>query len=255
MAVDRRVGGAHKHSGLLYVVGGALLPIAVSAALLPFRHRFDNANLALLLVVAIVAVATTGRRSAAAAAALSAAASFDLFFTHPFVSLRISSSNDLETELCLLLVGLAVGELAARGRRFQATAKSRSEELERFQGIAGQVALDPTADFVVMTVAVQLAQQLDLADCRFELEYKDERPVPRVERDGSISWGVNKWHIDEFGLPPWGVELPVWGHGRQIGRFILMPKSADPVDPAALVSAVALADHAGAALAAGMTTA
>jgi K+-sensing histidine kinase KdpD len=247
MAVERR--------GFIYVLGGALVPIAVSGALTPFRNRFDNANIALLLVVAIVAVATTGRRSAAAAAALSAAASFDLFFTHPFVSLRISSSNDLETELFLLLVGLAVGELAARGRRYQVTARSRGRELERFQGLAGQVALDPTADFVVMTVAVQLAEQLHLADCRFEIDYKDERAVPRIDRDGGISWGVNPWNTHEFGLPPWGVELPVWGQGRQLARFMLVPRSAEPVDTDTLVSAVALADQAGAALAAGMTAA
>jgi K+-sensing histidine kinase KdpD len=247
MAVDRR--------GWLFVAVGAVAPVAVAAGLLVVRDRLNNASIALLLVVVIVAVATSGRRSAAAVAALSAATSFNLFFTHPYLSPRIDSESDLETGLFLLVVGLAVGELAARGRRFQQTAASRSEEIERFQGLAGQVALDPTSDFVVMTVAVQLAQQLDLADCRFELEYKDERAVPRIERDGAIMWGVNAWRVDEFGLPPWGVELPVWGHGRQIGRFILVPKSANPVDPAALVSAVALADHAGAALAAGMTAA
>jgi K+-sensing histidine kinase KdpD len=245
MPVDRR--------GFLWAIAGAVAPLALAAALLPFRNRLDNANIALLLVVAIVAVATSGRRLPAAAAALSAAAAFDLFFTHPFVSMRISSSNDLETELSLLAVGLAVGELAARGRRYQAKAAKRTEELERFHGLAGQVALDPTSDFVVMTVAVQLAQQLQLADCRFEVEYKDERAVPRVERDGTISWGVNRWDTLELGLPPWGVELPVWGHGRQLGRFILVPASAAPVQPDALVSAVTLSDQAGAALAAGMT--
>jgi K+-sensing histidine kinase KdpD len=247
MAVDRR--------GWLFVVGGALLPFAVSAAMLPVRNRFDNANIALVLVVAIVAVATTGRRTAALAAALASAASFDLFFTHPYVSPRIRSSNDLETELFLFIVGLAVGELAARGRRHQVTAAERTQELQRFHGLAGQVALDPTSDFVVMTVAVQLAQALDLADCRFEIDYHDERAVPRIDRDGKVWWGVNQWRIDEFGLPPWGVELPVWGHGRQVGRFMMMPKSARPVDPADLVTAVTLADQAGAALAAGMTPA
>jgi K+-sensing histidine kinase KdpD len=243
--VDRR------WRGLSWVVVGGLVPVAVSAALLPLRHRLDAANIALLLVVAIVAVAISGRRSAAAAAALSAAASFDLFYTHPFVSLRISSSNDLETELSLLLVGLAVGELAARGRRFQAKADSRTQELQRLHGIAGQVVLEDTADFVVMNVALQLAQQLGLADCRFELEYKDERVVPHVDRSGIVRWGPNVWDTHRWGLPPWGVELPVWGHGRQLGRFLLVPQDARPVDAEALVSAIALADQAGAALAAG----
>ena len=232
-----------------------MVPVVVAAALLPVRNRFDNASMALLLVVAIVAVATTGRRSAAAAAALSAAASFNVFFTHPYLSMRIESSNDLETEVFLLVVGLAVGELAARGRRFQMAAARRSRELQRFQGLAGQVALDPTSDFVVMTVAVQLNQLMNLADCRFELEFKDERIPPKVERDGTIWWGVNQWDTIHLGLPPWGVELPVWGHGRQIARFFLVPVDAAPVTPDVLISAFALADQAGAALAAGMTAA
>jgi K+-sensing histidine kinase KdpD len=237
--------------GAAWVAVGAVAPLVVATALLPVRHRLDNANVALLLVVSIVAVGISGRRSAAAAAALSAAVCFDLFYTHPFVSLRISSSNDLETELSLLLVGLAVGELAARGRRFQAKADSRDQELQRLHGIAGQVVLDDTADFVVMNVALQLAQQLGLADCRLELEYADERAVPVVDRSGVVWWGANLWDTRRWGLPPWGVELPVWGHGRQLGRFFLVPEDARPVGVEALVSAVALADQAGAALAAG----
>src|SRR3954463_2297718 len=208
---------------------GAATSLAIATALLPLRHRLDNANVALILVVGIVAVATSGRRSAAAAAALSAAVCFDLFYTHPFVSLRIGSSNDLETELALLLVGLAVGELAARGRRFQAKADSRDQELQRLHGIAGQVVLDDTADFVVMNVALQLAQQLGLADCRLELEYADERVVPEVDRAGVVWWGPNEWDTHRWGLPPWGVALAVWGHGRQLGRFLLVPQDARPV--------------------------
>jgi hypothetical protein len=229
------------------------VPLVVSVALPPVRHRLDNTTIALLLVVSIVAVAICGRRSAAFAAALSAAIAFDLFYTHPYVSPRINSSHDLETDLALLLVGLAVGELAARGRRYRTKAESRSHELQRLHDIAGQVVLDSTADFVVMNVAMQLAQQLDLADCRLELEWHDERIPPHVDRSGVVWWGPNAWDTHRWGLPPWGVELPVWGHGRQIGRFILVPHDARPVEADALVSAVALADQAGAALAASST--
>jgi hypothetical protein len=236
--------------GLAWVAVGITLPVATAVALLPLRHRLDNANIALLLVVSIVAAATSGRRLAAAAAALSAAACFDLFYTHPFVSLRIASSNDLETELFLLLVGLAVGEIAARGRRYQKKAASRSVELQRLHDIAGQVVLDDTADFVVMNVALQLAQLLGLADCRFELEYHDDRVPPCVDRSGQVWWGPNGWDTHRWGLPPWGVELPVWGHGRQIGRYFLVPHDARPIEVESLASAVALADQAGAALAA-----
>lgn len=237
-------------TALAWVAVAIVVPFAVSVLLLPLRHRLDNTTMALLLVVSIVAVATCGRRLPAAVAALSAAAAFDLFYTHPYVSLRINSSNDFETGLALLLVGLAVGELAARGRRYRAKADARSEELQRLHDIAGQVVLENTSDFVVMNVAMQLAQQLDLADCRLELEYHDERIPPHVDRSGIVWWGPNVWDTHRWGLPPWGVELPVWGHGRQIGRFFLVPHDARPVEAEALSNAVALADQAGAALAA-----
>ena len=235
---------------MAWVAIGVAAPFAVSVLLLPLRHRLDNTTVALMLVVSIVAVATCGRRSAAFAAAVASAVAFDLFYTHPFVSLRINSSNDLETELSLLLVGLAVGELAARGRRYRAKADSRSQDLQRLHDIAGQVALENTADFVVMNVAMQLAQELGLADCRFELQWHDDRIPPHVDRAGIVWWGPNVWDTHRWGLPPWGLELPVWGHGRQIGRFFLMPHDARPVEVDDLVNAVGLADQAGAALAA-----
>jgi len=237
-------------SAAAWVAIGIAAPFVLATVLLPFQHRLDNTTVALLLVVSIVAVATCGRRAGAYAAAISSAVAFDLLYTHPFVSLRISASNDLQTDLALLLVGLAVGELAARGRRYQAKADSRRQELQRLHDIAGQVALENTADFVVMNVAMQLAQELGLADCRFELEYHDDRVPPHVDRGGVVWWGPNVWDTRRWGLPPWGVELPVWGHGRQIGRFILVPQDARSVEVDALVNAVALADQAGAALAA-----
>src|SRR5206468_4040054 len=93
--------------------------------------------------------------------------------------------------------------------------------------------LDETADFVVMNVAGQLVRQLQLADCRLELEFHDERIVPNVDRSGSVWWGANQWDTQRWGLPPWGVAVPVWGHGRQLGRF-LQPRPLPPVPPITL---------------------
>jgi hypothetical protein len=75
-----------------------------------------------------------------------------------------------------------------------------------------------------------------------------------IDRSGSVWWGANQWDTQRWGLPPWGVALPVWGHGRQLGRYLLVPQDGRPVGTETLESAVALADQAGAALAASVPT-
>src|SRR5262245_5847303 len=98
----------------IYVIA-VIAPVVAAAALIPLRGDVDNTNVGLLLVVVVVAVASVGQRTAAALSALSAAAAFNFFHTEPYYSLRISSRDDVETAVLLLLVGLAVGELASRG--------------------------------------------------------------------------------------------------------------------------------------------
>ena len=97
-----------------------MLPLASAAILLPWRGSWSNTNVALLLVVAVVAVAATGNRLAGALAAVSAAAWFDFFFTLPYDRLTISHSSDVTTFVLLLVVGVAVSQLAARARRLKA---------------------------------------------------------------------------------------------------------------------------------------
>ena len=101
---------------LIGLAVGGLGSIAVALALVPFRDQIDNANLALILVLVVVLAAILGGRLAGAVAAVVATMAFDFFLTKPFVSMRIDSSDDIETVLVLLAVGLIVGEVAARGR-------------------------------------------------------------------------------------------------------------------------------------------
>ena len=105
-----------RRSEWLLAAVAVLGPVAVALLLVPWRNRLAAADDALVLVVVIVAVATAGRRWAAALCALSAALSFDFFLTRPYQSLRITHGRDLVTELLLLVVGLLVGDMAARGR-------------------------------------------------------------------------------------------------------------------------------------------
>ena len=65
-------------------------------------------------------MAATGNRLAGALAAVSAAAWFDFFFTQPYERFTISRSSDVTTFVLLLVVGLAVSQLAAYARRLKA---------------------------------------------------------------------------------------------------------------------------------------
>ncbi|HEX7442448.1 MAG TPA: DUF4118 domain-containing protein, partial [Acidimicrobiales bacterium] len=111
------------------MAAAAAAPIAAALLLIPWRGHLDTADNALILVVVIVAVASTGRRLAAALSALVSAVAFDFFLTRPYYSLRITRTSDLITEILLLVVGLAVGELAARGRHHRRAASTGREQV------------------------------------------------------------------------------------------------------------------------------
>ena len=104
-------------------------PVAAAAILLPFRATWSNTNVAMLLllvvvvvVVVVVGVAAIGNRAAGGLAALSAAAWFDFFFTLPSYRFTIRASADITTAVLLLVVGVAVSQLASRARRLQVIA-------------------------------------------------------------------------------------------------------------------------------------
>ena len=78
--------------------------------------------MALLLVVVVVAVAAIGNRVAGAIAAIGAAVWFDFFFTLPYERFTIRSSADVTTFVLLLVVGVAVSQLAAYARRLKVVA-------------------------------------------------------------------------------------------------------------------------------------
>ncbi|OWY59026.1 hypothetical protein B7486_76795, partial [cyanobacterium TDX16] len=140
-----------------FLIGlSAIVPIFVAALLVPAREVTAGANLALVLVLLVVGAAAVGGRWAGVAAALSSALSFDFSFTRPYGSLTIASSDDVETFVLLLLVGLVVGTVAARGRRAQATAAEGRSEVRRIHHLAEAMARGEEAADVIAAAEDEL---------------------------------------------------------------------------------------------------
>jgi K+-sensing histidine kinase KdpD len=231
---------------------GGLGALLVALVLVPFRDDIDNANLALLLVLVVVIAAVLGGRGSAVVAAITATMAFDFFLTEPYNSMRIESADDVETAIIMLTVGLLVGEVAARGRRFRRERERAADAIGRVHRVAALIAAsgpldrDRRLDAVVDAVRSELTALLRLRDCH--LEYAPFRwPLPRLERSGTIETTEHEHAGAGFVLPEWGVQLPVLDAGREIARFVLMGDPQVPVTIEERVVAVALADQLGSA--------
>ncbi len=229
-------------------LAAVLLPIAVALVLVPSRGHISAADDALVLVVVTVAIASWGDRAAAALAALVAAASFDFLLTRPYGSFRISRSADITTEILFVAVGLLVGELAARGRRFQLAAARGRVEISRLHDLGERIADGEDPEFVLIAVANELRQLLSLQDCRFVREQPSGKGA-WIASDGTVRLNPLRWPTATAGLPTKQVELPVRGGGRILGTFLLTPTPVTPISQEQCLVAVALVDQLGAAMA------
>ena len=230
------------------VIGG-IAPIFVAGLLVGLRDVVQNANIALMLVIVVVLAAAVGGRRAGICAAVVSALSFDFFHTTPYLRLSIDTADDMETTALLLVVALAVGHVAAGSSRAKASAEASHSDIWRIHRMAEQAAHGEDAADVILAAQGELTELLTLRSCRFEAQ--PFLPVlPRLERSGFIDTRVFQLREKGFELPLEGVELPVYGRGQPLGRFVLDPTPGVGVSLEQRVVAVALADQVGAALAA-----
>jgi hypothetical protein len=229
------------------IAAAVVVPLALAAVLLPWRGSWSNTNVALLLVVAVVAVAAAGNRFAGALAAVSAAAWFDFFFTQPYERFTIRHSSDVTTFVLLLVVGVAVSQLAAWARHLKAVTIADAGYLARISQSAALSKSAGSPDEVVEHVRKQLIGLLDLRDCRFEYGMLLGRP-PRLEADGTVQTRYGHWPADQSGLPDQEIELRAFGNGQYYGRFMMTPRPGSRPPLQARLVAVTLAELAGYAL-------
>ena len=229
----------------------AFVPLVACAVLALFRESVANTNAALVLVLLIVAAAATGIRLAGIVAALSSAAWFDFFLTEPYNSFSITDRADIETAVLLVLVGVAVSEVALWGYRQQARASREQGYLAGVLGAAATVAAGRTStSSLIDHVCEQIVEVLQIDDCHFDSG--DGSALPTLGNDGTMVRDGRPVNVERQGLPTdTEIALMVQSSGVVYGRFLLTAATR-VVRPSLeqLRVAVALANQVGAALAA-----
>jgi hypothetical protein len=235
----------------LIVGAAAVAPLLACAVLSLFRGSVANTNAALGLVLLVVAAASTGIRTAGLVAALSSAAWFDFFLTEPYNQFVITDRADLETAVLLMLVGLAVSEVAIWGRRQQARASREQGYLNGVLSTAATAAVGRSStSSLIEHVCEQIVDVLQIDACRFD---PGRGPMlATLEGDGTVTYNGHPFNVDRLGLPTdTEIALAVQSGGVVHGRFLLTAATR-VVRPSLeqLRVAGALANQVGAALAA-----
>lgn len=199
------------------------LPLVWCSVAAQLRSDVTAATAALVLVAIVVAAATTGDRVAGIVAAVSGGWWFDFFLTQPFHRFTIENSDDLEVTLLLVLVGIAVTELAIWGGRQQAEASRRAGHLNGLmatsQIVSGQFSPRALAD----QVAAHIAELLEVDSCQF-VEAGAVPPDGAVlDADGEVRLRGRVLNVDRDGLPALGeVVLPAGRNGHVAGVFLIV---------------------------------
>ena len=227
----------------------ALGPLVVASLLVTVRDHMARSNAALVFVIVVVLAAALGGRWAGVTAAVISAMSYDFFLTRPYGSLKIDELEDIVATVLLLAVGLIVGEVVVWAHRGHRQKKRGQDEITGLHRVAEQVASGAPAQDVLESVRAELTHLLSLRGCTFE-QPPFGTPLPRLGRNGSIYIQRRPIVRGEFTLPAEGVEIPVLGRGRQVGRLVLEPDPDVGVSLEERIVAIAISDQLGAAVAA-----
>lgn len=230
-------------------LGAVLAPLVTCILLVPLRSHVANTEAALILVLVVVAAATSGDRLSGLVAALSAGFCFDFFLTTPYASFTINSRADVGTGVLLLLVGIAVTEIAVWGRRQHGFADKSAGYLAGLHDASETAALGTSSPSVLIaSVCTQLIKVLDLQACRFD--YGTGLGHPQLRHDGRLTVGGRELvDVERVGFPTdREVELLVTSGGSYRGRFLLTAPPRCRPSLEQRVVATSLADQVGAAL-------
>jgi hypothetical protein len=146
---------------------------------------------------------------------------------------------------------VAVTEIAVFGRRQHASASRRAGYLDGINDAARAVATGDSPTTLIDRIAASLTQLLALRSCQFQYGVAGLGRPARIERDGQVILNGIPYDMSVADLPAGtALELLVESGGRLRGRFLMQPEPGVPPTREQLLVAAALADQAGASLAA-----
>ncbi len=217
------------------------VPLAAGFALLPLRDHVRNTNVALLLALVTVGISVLGGLAPGAVGGLITALTYNVLFTQPYWSLRITHVDDVETVILLVLIGGAAGALVSWGRRQQREAARQEATAKRLRRQAEIAAGSETLGRLLQQTREELCDLLDVQTCLYE-------PGPPGGDVAQFTYSGVTVPANSGTTRPW-VALPVRRSGRIVGHF-LIEIPAPTRGPIAFTaerrqSALALADNIG----------
>ena len=229
------------------VLVAVVAPLALAAALVPFRQTLTTVAAAFAFVVLEVVVSVVGSRLGGAIVSLSSALWFDYFLAPPYGRLAISHRPDLEAAIGLVVVGFVVSELAARNRHHRRASSEESDFVSMVHELANLAAGPAPADDVIAHACVTLRDLLSLRGCRFETDPLGPA-LARIVPSGEVEHVGLQWPVGEIGIPGPEAEIPVQWRGHVVGRFVITPTPGLRVSLERRVVAVVLGDIVAAAV-------
>jgi hypothetical protein len=231
----------------LSFLAAVLIPPGLGGLFVPFRGSFTNAASALLFIIVVVAVAVAGNRFTGFVASIGAALWFDFFLTRPYEKFAINQRSDIQTTVCIVVVGFIVTELAARNRHNYKTATEESDYVTMIHSFAELASASGPTSEMISRAASSIRELLDLRACRFE-RFTSEPPLARIGPSGEITHVGLLWPVRQIGIPGPEAEILTKWRGEVMGRFVLTPTPGVPVSVERRIVARSLADLVGAAL-------
>lgn len=201
-----------------------LVPLVVAGLLGLVRGDVASSAAAIVLVIPVVAAAATGDRWAGVLAALAGALGFDYFLTAPYLSLSINRAADVQLAVALLVVGIAVTELALWGHRESATAARHQEYLDDLVGLLDLPA-DPSGRALPAAICAAITSVLRIDRAEW-IQGAPSHDEALVDPEGVVRLHDRTLLVQVAGLPTDGsVSIPVSRGDRVVGRFRLVAAS------------------------------